>query len=274
MTDDFDDLLHDAARSYNTPPTPPREAMWDAIARARDAATVVPLAQPRRTTRWIATAAGIAAVLMVGVVIGRASRAPELAPAGRITASADPVDSAVHARSPDAPPAASPSAGEPGSVDAPPAIGGTRRVAAGARGAVRSPAATGRERESTLDISGDAGAYRLAVVEHLTRTELLLTSFRAKERTGAAELADAQFATLSKELLGTTRLLLATRQNDDPVITRLLQDLEYVLMQLSQYANDGRRADLDAINQSLDKRNVLPKLRSNIPAGVPALAGT
>ena len=69
-------------------------------------------------------------------------------------------------------------------------------------------------------------------------------------------------------------MLLATRRGEDPVVTRLLQDLEYVLMQLSQYANDGRGVDLDAINQSIDRRNVLPKLRYSIPAGVSASAGT
>ena len=57
--DELDELLRDAALSYNTPPEPPREAMWEAISRARSAATVVPIGAPRRT-RWIATAAGIA----------------------------------------------------------------------------------------------------------------------------------------------------------------------------------------------------------------------
>jgi hypothetical protein len=132
-----------------------------------------------------------------------------------------------------------------------------------------------RERvNSANDLSSDGAAYRLAVVEHLTRTEVLLTSFRALEQSGDAARVDAQFAALSRELLGTTRLLLATRRGDDPNITRLLQDLEYVLMQLSQYANDGRRVDLDALNQSMDKRNVIPKLRSNIPAGLSASSGT
>ena len=37
---------------------------------------------------------------------------------------------------------------------------------------------------------------------------------------------------------------------------------------------NGRRIDLDAINQSLDKRNVIPKLRSTIPAGGSTSAGT
>ena len=118
-------------------------------------------------------------------------------------------------------------------------------------------------------------AYRLAVVEHMARTEVLLTSFRAQARTSEGEAnADAQFGALARDLLRNTRLLLATRTNDDPALTRLLEDLELVLMQISQYTAEGRRGDLDAINQSLDRRNVLPKLRSTIPAGASASAGT
>jgi hypothetical protein len=118
-------------------------------------------------------------------------------------------------------------------------------------------------------------AYRLAVVEHMARTEVLLTSFRAQARSAEGEArADAQFGALARDLLRNTRLLLATRANDDPALTRLLEDLELVLMQISQYTAEGRRGDLDAINQSLDRRNVLPKLRSTIPAGASASAGT
>jgi hypothetical protein len=124
------------------------------------------------------------------------------------------------------------------------------------------------------DLASDQSAYRVAVVEHLARTEVLLTGFRSEARSGDAAKLDAPFASLCKELLGTTRLLLATRHGDDATITRLLQDLELVLMELSQYATDGRRIDLDAINQSLDRRNVIPKLRSTIPAGVSASSGT
>jgi hypothetical protein len=142
-----------------------------------------------------------------------------------------------------------------------------RAGARGTRAGESSPAGAGSESFDDVD------AYRLAVVEHLTRTEVLLTGFRAEARAGTPTKLDAQFAAISRELLGTTRLLLATRRGEDPVITQLLQDLEYVLMQLSQYATDGRRIDLDAINQSIDRRNVLPKLRYSIPAGVSS-AGT
>ncbi len=69
MTDDdrFEAWLKDAAAEYHAPPPAPREEMWEAIQarRRRGAAT------GRRPVRWLAWAAGIAAVLAVGVGLGR-----------------------------------------------------------------------------------------------------------------------------------------------------------------------------------------------------------
>ena len=270
--DELDDLLRDAASTYNAPPEPPREAMWEAISRARSAATVVPIGSPRRLPRWIAAAAGIAAVLVAGIVIGRASREPVTTIAAGRTESA-PV---IRDTNKVVEPSVTEEIAAPTTESAAPLSGSRSHSPARRLATVLQPTPRGnaRERANANDVSSDGAAYRLAVIEHLTRTEVLLTSFRAQDRAGDAARIDAQFAALSRELLGTTRLLLATRRGDDPNITRLLQDLEYVLMQLSQYANDGRRVDLDALNQSLDKRNVIPKLRSNIPAGLSATAGT
>ena len=207
---------------------------------------------------------------MVGIVIGRASSSPTIIARSNLpTPIRTGNDSATLTPTPvpdDIAPPADPAAST-GASDIRRA--GERRLAfeAQQRGVrARTNAAN--------DLSTDGAAYRLAVVEHLTRTEVLLTSFRAQDHSADASRVDAQFAALSRELLGTTRILLATRRGDDPAITRLLQDLEFVLMQLSQYANDGRRVDLDAINQSLDKRNVIPKLRATIPAGLSASSGT
>ena len=251
--DELDELLRDSAQSYNLPPAPPREAMWDAIARARDAATVVPITRPTRLPRWFASAAGIAAVLLIGIAIGRGTRGAA-APTLVTTTAATTPDTAVGKELPATPLAPAPGR-QVAAVERAPTTGSGRAVR-------RSP-----RDGAPVDVSGDETAYRLAVVEHLTKTEVLLTSFRAQERSGTTARLDAQFATASRELLTTTRLLLAVHRADDPMMTRLLQDLEYVLMQIAQYAADGRTVDLDAINQSLDRRNVLPKLRSTIPAG-------
>jgi len=275
MDEEFDELLRDAAATYNPPPEPPRDAMWAAISKARDAEGVVPIVAPRRTPRWLQTAVAAAAVLLVGIAIGRftgrtdaPSAVVATAKQAGTTPSADSVilpstEEAVGAGAADTPPATRVAS----SVE-PDETGGRNAVTTAARGArIARPT-------EAADRATDATSYRFAIVEHLTRAEVLLTGFRAQERTAGGAQLDAQFASLARELLGTTRLLLATRRSDDPAITRLLEDLELVLMQLSQYAKDGRRIDLDAINQSLDKRNVLPKLRSTIPAGVSASAGT
>ena len=279
--DEFDALLHDAAGSYNSPPDAPREAMWDAIARGRAVSAIPQPEAPRRGRRWLTAAAGIAAVLLVGIAIGRASRGDITGPAAvAITDTPASPSSPAPERgvSSDATGEAIASARTPdGAADAATAFPvASRRLGASQHQMnAAAPRRTRRDAAAgTGDLAADAGAYRLAVVAHLTRTEVLLTSFRADAQSGNAARLDAQFASLARELLGNTRLLLATRRGEDATITRLLQDLEFVLMQLSQYANDGRRIDFDAINQSLDKRNVIPKLRSTIPAGVSTSAGT
>lgn len=279
--EEFDELLRDAAATYNTPPVAPREAMWDAITTARATAEVTHIGSTRRATPWLVGSVAAAAVLMLGVAIGRRSLGRDIPPThvattsssaptrGEATASRDtavPVTHSLEERSSDIAPEAM---GMPDVRPSRMSHASARRLA---MGGPRSR--TGAPAGSSSDTFNDADAYRLAVIEHLTRTEVLLTDFRAEARSGTPAKLDAQFTSVARELLGTTRLLLATRRGEDPVMTRLLQDLEYVLMQLSQYANDGRGVDLDAINQSIDRRNVLPKLRYSIPAGVSASAGT
>ncbi len=76
MTDDerLDERILEAARAYHRPPETPREEMWARIAAERTApwsARVIPL---RR--RWLGFAAAAAAVLTIGVGIGRFSAGP------------------------------------------------------------------------------------------------------------------------------------------------------------------------------------------------------
>jgi hypothetical protein len=50
-------------------------------------------------------------------------------------------------------------------------------------------------------------------------------------------------------------------------VRSLLEDLELVLMQISQLDAARNGHDRDLINQGMNQSNVLPKLRSAIPAG-------
>jgi hypothetical protein len=73
MDDRFDDLLRDSAREYNDPPETPREEMWQRIVAARaekKEKTILPFRASRRF-RPLAWAAGIAAVLAIGIGLGR-----------------------------------------------------------------------------------------------------------------------------------------------------------------------------------------------------------
>lgn len=67
----LDERLRDLARSWHEPPEAPREEMWQAIARARQQRTEAP-----RTLAFVARpafrlGAGIAALLVLGIGIGR-----------------------------------------------------------------------------------------------------------------------------------------------------------------------------------------------------------
>jgi len=211
MTEDrFERVLRDAARDYHRPPDQtPREEMWRQIEAARAARRrrVITL---RPALRWGVGGVGIAAVLALGIALGRWSAAgPER---------------------------------------------GTRATAA--RG--------GPDQASTL-------AYRLAAAQYLTRTEALLTGFRAQsrgawDRRGGATSA-TQLAAQARDLLGTTRLMLDSPAANDARLKSLLEDLELLLAQIAQLPASGDREDVQLINQGLEQRSVLLRLRTANPAG-------
>ena len=200
MTDDrFDERLRQAAQDYHRPPATPREELWHRITAARAArqrqAIVV-----RSTLRW---GVGIAAVLALGVAIGRWS--------------------AHGGESPSSP-----------------------------------TVAAGTDQASTL-------AYRVAAAQYLTRTEALLTGFRAESR--SPSVPAAQFSKQARDLLATTRLMLDSPAGRDARLKGLLEDLELVLAQIAQLPASGDREDVQSINQGLDQRSVLLRLRTANPAG-------
>jgi len=73
MTDErFEDLMRDARKTYRTPPEPDFDAMWEGIERAHFGSATPRVTELRRrfpAGQWI----GIAATLMIGIGIGRAS---------------------------------------------------------------------------------------------------------------------------------------------------------------------------------------------------------
>lgn len=191
MNDDrFDLELQRLARDYHRPPETPRDEMWARIAaeraRRRERAKVVTL-RP-----WMTWSAAAAAVLVVGIAIGRMT------------------------------------------------AGGARHVAT---------------RDAEI-------AYRVAATPYLTRTEALLTSFRAESRSGRVDTA---FAAQAQDLLVTTRLMLNSPAARDPRLASLLQDLEVMLVQIAQLPAGSDRNDVELINQGLDQRSVMLRLRAVSP---------
>ena len=85
MNDDrLDELLDDASRTYRPPPEAPLDAIWSRV----EAEAFAP-APARRAPGWRSFAGAIAATLVLGVALGRATvgRAP-MAPAASATATA------------------------------------------------------------------------------------------------------------------------------------------------------------------------------------------
>ena len=133
----------------------------------------------------------------------------------------------------------------------------------------RWTAGTGITRGGTPALAADTATnggvvYQVAATQYLSRTEAFLTGFRADLRSGRT---NSRLVGQARDLLTTTRLMLDSPAADDQRLRVLLEDLELVLVQISQMqaGRDGHDADL--ITQGMDQRNVLPNLRSAIPAG-------
>ncbi len=131
---------------------------------------------------------------------------------------------------------------------------------------VSSPGTAGNNvSRSSESIDASASlSYRLVVLKHLAGSEAMITAFRSSARRGEV---DAQIADWSRELLSTTRMLETSAASDDPTMRRLLEDLDLVLAQIKQYVTRGTNSpdDLDLIEQSINKRGVMTKLRSTLP---------
>jgi hypothetical protein len=263
-SDDFDELLRQAARDYNLPDETPRERMWAEI-RARRAEQPVQLLHKPRRRGWYVPAAA-AAVLLLGIAIGRVYE--RLSAPGPRTVVVQPDTPTVVATRPK-PDSVSSTTPAAETTLAPSPSPNKRESAARAGRTVPSitpgtPALAARGTESM--------AYRLAFVEHLAGTEAMLTSFRAAAKRGEV---DAQITTWARNLLTTTRLLQASAAQEDPTMKRLLDDLELVLVQIAQYTSAGphHAEELELIEHSIERRGVIGKLQTNSPARL-APAGT
>lgn len=112
-------------------------------------------------------------------------------------------------------------------------------------------------------------AYRLATLEHLSQSEEFLTLFRTSVGRSDAHLASAT----ARRLLGTNRLLLDSPAALDRRTRLLLEDLELVLAGIAQLPEHARPQDVDLITEGMEQGQVMPRLRTAVPAGAVSRQG-
>lgn len=201
----FTEYLHELLEEMPAVPEPPKEAIWariDAERRERRGQAT----RFRRRTPWLAWGVGLAAMLALGIGLGRAS----------LDNAGDP----------------------PGNTVA------------------RTPNGT-----SELD---DAALlpYRLAARQHLTRSEALLTGYVRDVQSGRTQ----EVARWAQDLLTNTRLLRDSPAAQDPETAQLLEDLELHLAQIANLSGPAT-AELDLIQASIDRNNMLLRLRAVTASG-------
>ena len=118
--------------------------------------------------------------------------------------------------------------------------------------------------------SANPTTYRLAAQEHLSQSEAFLTLFR----TSLEERTDHRLASASaRQLLATNRLLLDSPAAVEPATRVLLEDLELVLAEIGQLSPRSREQDLQLIRDGIERGNVMPRLRTAVPAGAAPTQG-
>jgi hypothetical protein len=282
----MDARLRDLAREYNRPTgVVPREAMWQAIApavrgaaQAPAVADVTPIAaRKRRTIAPYAWSAALAAGLVLGIMLGR----EVLAPRAGTTVATNP-------RGADAQQVASstPIGTSGATVVATPPTGATQvattttprpeRHAVAVSSTSDSAPATGgtttNDRSSAIDNGASAQQlYRLAARQTLVQAEALLTAYRASDGQSRDQESMQQAGRWARDVLTSTRLLLDSPAASDPQMRALFTDLELVLAQIVQLSGAPLQAgERELIERAMRDRDLLPRLRSALPAGATA----
>jgi hypothetical protein len=125
------------------------------------------------------------------------------------------------------------------------------------------------------DSSDPSRLYRLAAAQTLTQAEALLTAYRASGMAGQNPAAARELESWGRQVLSGTRLLIDSPAGHDPQLRALFNDLELVLVQIIQLAGarvDARERAL--IDAALEARDLLPRIRTAVPAGVAGAASS
>jgi hypothetical protein len=139
----------------------------------------------------------------------------------------------------------------------------------GATGAViatrtEAPSAHGAARAETKRDD----LYRLAAVQTLSQAEALLTAYRASDGSTRDSATARQLGGWARDVLGSTRLLIDSPAGADPEIRVLLDDIELVLVQIVRLSGTPLDStDRTLIDNALRDRDLLPRIRTAVPAG-------
>ena len=133
----------------------------------------------------------------------------------------------------------------------------------------------GASAEASKASTDPARLYRMAAAQTLTQAEALLIAYRASEVPQHNPAAARQLGSWGRQVLSSTRLLLDSPAGTDPQLRPLLDDLELVLVQIIRLSG----APLDAserelIDRALQDRNLLPRIRTAMPANVAVAASS
>jgi hypothetical protein len=236
--DRFEEFVKGAIQELDPVPPVPRDEMWARIDQAR---RFQRNAKKRLVPVWAAWGVGLAAMLAIGVGLGRWSMRDAQSPVPAVV-DALPVDDTDDGND----------EVERGNSFVHLPLNERKAVDIARR----------RERASTPEpapVAPGNTAYQLVALQHLSRAEVLLTSI------GTGSIDD-QVTSWAKDMLSTTRLLLDSPASADPRMARLLEDLELILAQIASPAAQSQR-ELDMIQQGIRQTDVLPRLRAAMPAG-------
>jgi hypothetical protein len=199
--------LTEELRRYNQPPPTPREEMWAHIQIHRPLTSESSPDQNERHSFWarllpsnrmLLFPAAAAAILLLGILVGRLSIQPGI----------------------------------------------DRELSV--------PTAAGIEnRESQM--------YQVAASHMLGNAETLLTQYQIGQ---LSQPNGRTFTDRAASLLAETRLLIDSPAAEDPVFSRLLDDLEFTLTQIVQTGAQRHSSERDWILSGLDQRAMLNRLRT------------
>jgi hypothetical protein len=123
------------------------------------------------------------------------------------------------------------------------------------------------------DSSDPSRPYRLVAAQTLTQAEALLTAYRASGVPEQNPAAARQLGSWGRQVLSSTRLLIDSPAGDDPQLRALFNDLELVLVQIIRLS--GAQLDTNdrsLIDDALEDRDLLPRIRTAVPAGTSGAA--